>query len=222
MPKNTDATKALIGAVVNRSIAGTLHSLNFGADVNGGVAGPAGDTLYAICCAVGAPDLLKIVLDAGADPNLRDPRTGSALELAVATYESLQDTELLLDYGADVDGRDADGYTPLMVATGELEIAQLLVRHGANVNAVTVTGWSVLMAAVVHGTPSLIRFLLEKGADPELKDEDGMTALAHAVRTNREENAAMLGQLLKAGTSVQQSSSSDRGISIEEPVNLLL
>jgi ankyrin repeat protein len=91
--------------------------------------------------------------------------------------------DALLRAGAQVDLRDEMGRTPLMFAsTGPyLPTVTLLVEHGAEVNA-TDAGeqWSSLMFAAGEGQTEVVLYLLERGADPTLKDIDGDTAASFA------------------------------------------
>jgi ankyrin repeat protein len=50
------------------------------------------------------------------------------------------------------------------------------------------------MIAATKGNERIIRLLLEHGADLALKDADGLTALAWAKKTHRDEVAKMLQQ----------------------------
>ena len=70
--------------------------------------------------------------------------------------------------------RDLDSYpikriamlqTPLFSGT---EFAEFLVSHGANVNAITepTTNMTVFKSAAIGGHKPLVKYLLEKGADP--------------------------------------------------------
>ena len=65
------------------------------------------------------------------------------LQLAVVMKEYRM-VELLLDAGADIEGRvRLDGSTPLMTAAlwNDAEMVKLLIRRGANVSAVTGGEW---------------------------------------------------------------------------------
>ena len=57
--------------------------------------------------------------------------------------------KLLLEKRADIDVKNDDGQTPLIVAVtkGELEIVRLLIKKGANVNAVDDDGKTALRYA---------------------------------------------------------------------------
>jgi ankyrin repeat protein len=48
------------------------------------------------------------------------------------------------------------------------------------------------MWAGVYGHEEAARLLMERGADPALKDEDGMTASAWAAKNKRDDMARLL------------------------------
>ena len=118
----------------------------------------------------------------------------------------LEMIQLLLDTGAQVDARDEDGNTPLIVAakgTDRPEIIQLLIEKGAEVNARNNDGSTALMVAargadsggnipgvtIIKSTRALlggdiIELLLDKGANPLAIDASGMKAIDHA-RNNK-------------------------------------
>ena len=58
---------------------------------------------------------------------------------------------------------------------GDLEIVTLLVAGGADVNGMTDHGHFPLYCAAGHGHVEATRFLLESGADPRAKLQDGKT-----------------------------------------------
>lgn len=49
--------------------------------------------------------------------------------------------------------------------------------------------------AAYWGTPEVVHVLLEHGADPNIKDESGSTALRWALWAEREDNAEVLERL---------------------------
>lgn len=84
---------------------------------------------------------VKKHLDDGVDPNLRngnDPfGQGRQLLTFAAIHGHVQIMELLLHYGANVDGSDFHGRTALSWAAehGQYGAVKVLLKHGANVNA---------------------------------------------------------------------------------------
>jgi ankyrin repeat protein len=90
--------------------------------------------------------------------------------------------ELLLDKGAQVDGRDKYNWSPLITAasTGRTEVVALLLEKGAEMGATAQEGWTALMWAARFEHPDTVRFLLEKGADLNAVNERGKNALMMA------------------------------------------
>jgi hypothetical protein len=100
----------------------------------------------------------------------------------------------LLASGADVNSRDPQGLTALIVAAfgGNVEIASLLVEKGAGVNARTNEGATPLMAAVQSGNKELVQLFLNKGADANAKDDQGLNAYQLASLKGAKDIAAVL------------------------------
>lgn len=71
--------------------------------------------LHAVAC--GPTDVLKLVLDSGADILKKDIDGWTAC-LAAASCGNVENLRLLIDRGADFQAADRDGYTPLAIAEG--------------------------------------------------------------------------------------------------------
>jgi len=87
---------------------------------------------------------------------------------------------VLLTQGADVNAVDKGGYSSLMLAAGDnrADMISLLARHNANLNIQDNTaGWTALIWASKEGHFDSVDRLLTAGADPDLKDQRGNTAL---------------------------------------------
>ena len=124
-----------------------------------------------------------------------DPRCGLAsTPLHRAAYVgNCELIQVLLDYGLDVNARNADGETPLVHATyGQPKPVRLLLDHGADPNAQAYSGGQFSLTTPLHraiefGKIETARLLLERGASVEVKDWAGRTPLDVASGEQREE-----------------------------------
>lgn len=75
----------------------------------------------------------------------------------------------LIDKGAPVDMRDAQGNTLLMLAAyhGHAELVAALAERGADVDRLNDRGQSPLAGAVFKAEPDVVRALVAAGADPD-------------------------------------------------------
>ena len=85
----------------------------------------------------GDPAALERALAGGADPNKVDPEFGIPPLSWAALYGDSAAARLLLDRGADVNGKDKDGYRALHSAAflGHFDVASLLIERGADPKA---------------------------------------------------------------------------------------
>lgn len=102
--------------------------------------------------------------------------------------------ELFIKAGMDINARDKDGSTALMVTSekGESEMAQLLIQNGADVNANNIDGYTALMYAAYKGNVQIAELLIKNKADVSAKDKDGWTALRYASIQGRNDMVALL------------------------------
>lgn len=108
--------------------------------------------------------------------------TGENFVRAVATqHRPLVD--LFLASGLDVNSRDAQGRTPLLVAAAgtDATLADRLLAAGADPGIGDNAGRTPLMVAAMRGDSALFQTLRARGADPAATDEHGHTALHYAV-----------------------------------------
>ena len=140
----------------------------------------------------GQADSCRWLLDIGVDPDSRD-RFGHTPLIAATTKLDVAIVNLLLAYGASVDGADSrytasplcntcqswwDGKHPDDSSKQRLEMTKLLIEHGAEVNMRERDGYTPLRQAVIAVSDiELVRLLLEHGARTDIEDGDGLTAL---------------------------------------------
>jgi ankyrin repeat protein len=145
----------------------------------------------------GSVESVRILLAAGADPNVRNK--SDATPLMFAAY-SLEKTRLIVEKGGDVNAKTTDGATPLWVATGvhnNEPTIRYLIEKGADPKAVR-TDTDYLMRTSGNQDPSTVRLFLERGVDPH-RTVSGINALFFSISCN---GAAKTRLLLDAGSEV--------------------
>jgi cytohesin len=140
--------------------AGVLSMvLNMGVDVN--ALGSDGNRALDIACLKGDPASAGILLEHGANPNLRN-KTGSTPLHDAALSGNKEVIEMLLARGADVSAQDSESKsTPLHYAAsfGRLEAVRTLVEHGADVSAKDSKGRTALQLAISNRQDEVSAFL---------------------------------------------------------------
>ena len=103
----------------------------------------------------------------------------------------------LVVMGADV---NKPGWAPLHYAStrGHLDIMTYLLDQNAYIDAASPNGTTPLMMAAFYGTPSAVKLLLEAGADPMLKNTQGLSAIDFAQRNNRADSAEIIAAFVRA------------------------
>jgi ankyrin repeat protein len=127
-----------------------------------------------------------LLLESGANPNIRNDAGATALMWAVDDREK---TRLLLEHGADANARSEKGRTPLIIATdqyGASPVVKLLLDHDAKPSVKAPEngfggGVSPLAAAARAGDAATMRLLIEHGAG--VKDA-GPSGLYFALHSN--------------------------------------
>jgi ankyrin repeat protein len=201
----TAAVSAHQDAIVTRLIAA-------GAEVDQTRSG--GITPLMIAAALGADSIVQALLVRGADATRADSIGNTALHAIAQFAWAASDAEparsvieRLLDAGGNLNARDHDGDSPLLLLLGSradaglpstnpglLALLKLLLARDADLGAQNLRGVSVLHAAAMHGLREIIDCLLVHGADPRRRDAIGRNAYEVAVLLGYVDLAARLKQ----------------------------
>lgn len=102
--------------------------------------------------------------------------------------------KFLLTKGADLNKRDAQGYTALQSAARQRKARLIpeLIALKADVDATDSDGYTALHHAVLRNTPDSVKALLENGADGDKKTATGFTPLALAILEDHYKSAIAL------------------------------
>ncbi len=160
----------LVFAIEDSDLQLVKMSIKAGADVNtkdelGGITALMDASRY------DSPEIVRILLDAGAVVNARNRFGDTALMWAIGSDSEI--IRILLDAGADVNARDNDrfsegdgGNTALIMASGkgDSEVVRMLLNAGADIDAKNNSGNTALMSATRKGHTQIVRILIQAGA----------------------------------------------------------
>ncbi len=161
----------LLTAVLDTNFAGVRQALASGAEVN--IRNRLDQTplelafMYPPC-----PDMAKMLIEAGADPNARDEHNYTPLHRAVM-IGNLELVQMLLQRGADINAVGRWGCTPLHLAVHGKECKAAIVREllakGADVNACASWGHTPLHYAYADLQMDIAGLLIDAGADADIE-----------------------------------------------------
>ncbi len=174
-------------ALTNNDILGAL--LDHGASPDG----MAGANWNPLTSAINAnyADGVQLLLDHGVNLAGAPKADESPLNEAVDQRRDPRIIKALLDKGADPNALNKNGLTPLMSAI-DPDVVRWLVEHKADVNARSKkSSWTPLMINNVD-SPEKDLILLTNGANPNLENANGNTALHEAVQTAQTNIIAVL------------------------------
>ena len=196
-----------------------------------------GRTLLHMAARLHLPDVVRLLVKAGAKLNALDRDGMSPLREAIDVHAfdntpakiaernagALEIVKLLVDAGANTDGRNRPLSSlgrigkelydvPLARAAqyGNLEVVRYLLDKGANADLASRDGLPPLHTACHYGHPDVVRVLIAGGANVNLPESpDDVTPLLRAVSPlDRKEHAAeMVRDLVRAGANVNAADS---------------
>ncbi|MDR1748383.1 MAG: ankyrin repeat domain-containing protein, partial [Spirochaetaceae bacterium] len=137
----------------------------------------------------GYPDIVRILLLAGADPNTKDVSGNTPLLLVIPHAARDEIFNLLLAGNADPNAKDIYGDTPLHIATmvgTDSTIITKLIAAGADSNERNKKGETPLALAIDRRWTAQVSYYISRGSDIHAEDIGGNTPLSRALRAGME------------------------------------
>jgi len=172
-----------------------------GADVNGSSSRSGAVPLIEAMLASNSLEVVRVLIDKGADPNHLGGNGTAALHELGRFYKPgmAPVVDYLIAHGADVNLHDGNepsfgapvnpgGDTPLHYAASnaQREYVEVLLAHGAQIDEPGHLEKTPLAEAIEHGHTDVAALLLAHGADINAKGHESFSPLWLAVRTGQE------------------------------------
>jgi ankyrin repeat protein len=208
-----DGTTAIMYAAANNDLELVRALIKAGA--NAKAKNQFGTSAITEAAILGSAPILDALVKAGADPNFRNPEGETPL-MAAARSGKVDAAKVLLDAKADINAKEGwGGQNAIMwaAAQSQPEMVKFLASKGADLNQHGIArqwerkiikeprpkdmnkgGFTALIYAAREGCTACAQNLLAAGADPDLQDPDGMTALTMALFNLHFETAAAIVQ----------------------------
>lgn len=151
------------------------------------------NSILVLACEINDTILISLLLDSGANVNIKDKHGYTPL-LYLVKHGETELTKILLAKGAEVNVQNEWGNSPLILASAysHIAIVKLLLDAHADVNAQSKCGYTALIESSKLANKQITKLLLNAGANVNLKNYNGNTALMEARRRNNKEVVKVL------------------------------
>lgn len=162
--RNSDRLTALHTAFRNRNIELVKLLLRHGANTS--IRTRPGYTVLLEAIEANELDMVRVLLNGGADVEERHNDEDESLPLSFAACKGYNEiVSLLLDHGADIEGKDKYDCTAVanVAPTEHISTMRLLLERGADSRARAVSGYNALAVAVSSKRIEMVKLLLQNG-----------------------------------------------------------
>jgi ankyrin repeat protein len=134
-------------------------------------------------------ECFRALIDAGADVNEQDEDGTSAMMYCIMDTDAVI---YLLNHGANPNLANSNGVTALLFAansnyTDDLHLLNEMLAHGAIVDKPEGLGRTPLIVAASNLRADWVKILLAHGANPNIRDKDGKTAIDHVFHNEADD-----------------------------------
>lgn len=131
---------------------------------------------------------VKKYIKSGADVNDSNDNGESVLAYAIRSHCDFDLLMLLVESGADIFDFDEEGVSifDMAITYNNIEMVKYLIAKGVDVNKTKRrSGFTSLMAAACYGRVEIAKILLENGANQDVVDSKGFSAVDFARKMNK-------------------------------------
>jgi uncharacterized protein len=169
--ENADPNIVKLTNIINRNIITTEEDIkeitdiiNVVTNING--LGDTGCTALFYAVTKNNYSITKILLEAGADPNLENEIQIDEHETALMRSGDIKICSLLVDFGANINKKSQEGQNALVAAVSEsnIEKVRFLIQAGADINAMDNKRNNALIVAKEKGDSKIIQILIDAKA----------------------------------------------------------
>jgi uncharacterized protein len=127
------------------------------------------------------PEVLRVLVKNGVFVDVRDEH-GESLLIQAMRANKYAAAKALLELGANPNARDDDGFGAWTYAGSSIDMCKLFLTHGTSINDQDGTGGTMLMNAAASRNMESLEFLVNSGAQLNLRNHTGETAVGIAQR----------------------------------------
>jgi ankyrin repeat protein len=172
-----------------------------------------GETVLMTAARTGNLQAVKILLARGADVNAKEKYRGQTALMWAAAERHADVVKLLLEHGADwkIQSMSRDTNIPKLSAAssvtpiarggltafhfaareGDIETGRVMLDSGVDINQVDADNTTGLVVSILNKRYTYAKFLLDRGADPNIADVRGRAALYAAIDMRNQDYSAM-------------------------------